>query len=225
MNLTGLVAVITGAGTGVGKATSELLASQGATVYLVGRRKYKLEEVTKNINETGGKAYAFQADITNIDEINQLKRFILVKENRVDILINNAGIGGKPTSVYEHSVDDWRYSIELNLNSAFYMTNAFLPILRKQKSGYVISLTSMMVNLNYEGFSAYSAAKSGLEILMKTLQEEERQNGIYVSIVDPGNVKSEQNQDGKERPERIAELIYDCIQFPDEKNANIIRLY
>ncbi|MFP7335639.1 SDR family oxidoreductase [Shouchella clausii] len=220
------VTIITGAGTGVGKATAKLLASKGVTVYLIGRRREKLEEVAKEIGGNGGRAYAYQADITKIEEVNNLKEYILSQESRIDIVINNAGVGGEPITVHDMTVKEWIESIELNLNSVFYITNAFLPKMREQKFGHVISLTSMMVNLNYEGFSAYASAKAGLEVFMKTLEVEEKKHGIHVSIIDPGNVRSEQNPNGKEDPINIARLIENCVLFPDEKkNGKIIKAY
>ncbi|NRG31503.1 SDR family NAD(P)-dependent oxidoreductase [Niallia circulans] len=220
------VSLVTGAGTGIGRATAIKLAAEGSFVVLVGRRLDKLEEVATQIHKSGGEALAISADVTNLEDVQNLRDQVLNLSGKIDIVVNNAGAAGAPMLVHDMTASEWDEMIKLNLYSAFYVTNAFLPKMREQQQGYVVSITSMMVNLYYEGFSGYSAAKSGLEVLMKTLAVEEAKHDIQVSVIDPGNVRSEQNPKGQQDPEIIADLVFKCVIEPDKQaSGDIVKAY
>lgn len=220
------VALVTGAGTGIGRATALKLAEEGSLVVLVGRRLEKLEEVAAHIRQSGGEALAISADVTRLEDVERLRDQVLGQTGKVDIVINNAGAAGVPVTVHDMTANVWDNMIKLNLSSAFYVTNAFLPVMREQHKGHVVSVTSMMVGLYYEGFSGYAAAKSGLEVLMKTLAAEEVKHGIQVSVIDPGNVRTEQNPMGQLEPEAIADLILRCVGASEQQaNGDIVKAY
>lgn len=201
------LAIVTGAGTGLGRATAIQLAAEGAEVVLVGRRREKLEEVAQIIAQSDGRSIVIPCDVTNPEEVRFLREQVLAHGGRVDVLVNNAGGTGAYSSIHDLTYPVWDSIIRLNLYSPFVVTNAFLPIMREQQYGRIISITSALANIAYENFGAYSAAKAGLEALMKTLAVEEAKHGILVNLFDPGNLKSEQNPHGADDPASVVDKI------------------
>jgi len=208
------IVVVTGAGTGLGKATAIRLAAEGAKVILVGRRKKKLEEVAKMIAQSNGHSVIIPADVTNPEEVQQLGEQVLFIGGRVDVLINNASGTGPYCSISDLSYSDWDAVTRLNLYSPFLVTNVVLPIMRKQQYGRIVSITSALANVAYEKFGAYSAAKAGLEALMKTVAIEEAENGILTNLFEPGNLRTEQNPHGANEPETVVSKIVALATLP-----------
>ncbi len=190
------VALVTGAGTGVGRAIAKTLAKQGYKVVLTGRRKEKLDEVAKEIDDTN--VIVIPADVSDEKSIQELReKLIQETEGTLDLLVNN--VGGVPAmgKIGEMSLEDWKKTMDLNLTTQFLVTQTFLPELRKSEKGKIISVTSGMANFFMEGFGAYSASKAAVEALMKTVAEEEKENGIEMHLFDPENVISEGNPQGE----------------------------
>ena len=190
------VALVTGAGTGVGRAIAKTLAKQGYKVVLTGRRKEKLDEVAKEIDDTH--VIVIPADVSDEKSIQELReKLIQETEGTLDLLVNN--VGGVPAmgKIGEMSLEDWKKTMDLNLTTQFLVTQTFLPELRKSEKGKIISVTSGMANFFMEGFGAYSASKAAVEALMKTVAEEEKENGIEMHLFDPENVISEGNPQGE----------------------------
>lgn len=201
------IALVTGAGTGLGRAIAITLAKEGFKVVLTGRRENKLREVEQEIEK--GRAIVCPADVTKEHSILELQKKLLEQTGgQLDVLVNN--VGGVPAmgSTEEISLDQWKLVMDTNLTSQFLVTKAFLPNLRKSKNGKVIAVTSGMAHFYMKGFGAYSASKAGLEALMKTIAEEEKEHGIEVHLFDPQNVVSEGNPQGEKDPmEVMGELI------------------
>ncbi|ASA23443.1 SDR family NAD(P)-dependent oxidoreductase [Paenibacillus donghaensis] len=208
------VALITGAGTGLGRATAIHLAAEGAEVVLVGRRRGKLEEVAQIIEQSNGRYVVIPTDVTNPEEVQRLREQVLTQLGRVDVLINNAGGTGTPTSIHDMTYTIWDSIIRLNLYSPFLVTNAILPVMREQHYGRIVSITSALSTFTYEGFGAYSAAKAGMDALMRMVALEEAKNGILVNMFDPGNLKSEQNPHGAEDPATVVDDIINLATLP-----------
>lgn len=218
------VAIVTGAGTGLGKATAIKLAEEGAKVILVGRRKDKLEEVAQNIEQSGGQSIVIPSDITSPEDVLNLRDQVLAQAGKVDVLINNAGGTGSHTTIHDMNFSTWDQTIRLNLYSPFLVTNAFLPIMREQQYGRIVSITSVMANLVYTGLGAYSAAKAGLEALMRTVAIEEAKYGIIVNMFDPGNMKTEQNPRGDKDPASVVDAIVSLASLPENgSSGEVIR--
>ncbi|WP_342422643.1 SDR family oxidoreductase [Paenibacillus sp. FSL E2-0178] len=213
-SLTDQVAVVTGAGTGLGRAAAIKLAEQGATVILVGRRQEKLQETASFIEESGGRAIVIPADVTIPEEVQHLRDQVIAQAGTADILINNAGGTGAPTHIHDLTFAAWDQTLQLNLYSPYLVTNAFLPIMREQQYGRIVSITSVMANLVYPGLGAYSAAKAGLEALMRTVAAEEAKHGIIVNLFDPGNLQTEQNPGGANDPATVVDAIIDLASLP-----------
>lgn len=222
--LTNRVVLVTGAGTGLGRETAIRLAAEGAEVVLTGRRKEKLQEVAKVIEQAGGRSIVYTVNVTNSEEVNRLRDQLMAQLVRVDVLINNVGGTGDYSTVHDMTVSLWDHTIRLNLYSAFFVTNAFLPIMRKQQYGRIISITSAMANYVYEGLGAYSVAKAGLEGLMRTVALEEEKHGILVNMFDPGNLKTEQNPYGEGDPATVVDGIVKLATLPEDGiNGQVIR--
>lgn len=222
--MTNQVALVTGAGTGLGRATAIQLATEGATVVLTGRRKEKLLEVAQIIEQAGGQSIVLPADLTNFEEVNGLREQLMSQVGRVDVLINNVGGTGDFSPVHDMTDSIFDRTIRLNLYSTFFVTNAFLPIMREQQYGRIVSITSAMANFEYEGLGAYSAAKAGLEALMRTVALEEKTHGILVNMFDPGNLKTEQNPYGEGDPATVVDGIVTLATLPaDGINGQVVR--
>lgn len=221
-NLDGKVALVTGAGTGLGRAIAKTLAEQGATVALNGRRKEKLEEVKREI---GKKALVFPADASDEQAAAQLISSLKEQTGgKLDILVNNAG--GVPVSskVSELSAEDWQKMLNVNATSQLVMTKASLPLLRESGNGKIISVTSGMVNYFMEGMGAYSATKAAAEALMKTVAVEEKDNNVQVTLFDPINVVSEGNPEGQYDAMDVAKAVGELAASPSmEKQGEIVK--
>jgi 3-oxoacyl-[acyl-carrier protein] reductase len=172
------VAVISGAGTGLGRAAAISFAKAGADVVLLGRRIEKLEETAQFVKSQSGKESCIvQTDVSDEAQVQAAIKATLEQFSRIDILLNNAAVL-EPGTVLDQSTDEWQAQISVNLTGPFLLTKAVLPIMRKHKYGRVINITSGLSQNGSGGFAAYSAAKAGLESLTRTVADEEYEHGI-----------------------------------------------
>jgi NADP-dependent 3-hydroxy acid dehydrogenase YdfG len=187
--LTGKVAWVTGAGSGIGQAAAVALAREGATVVLTGRRKEPLQETAAAIKKAGGKAEVKPADLMKAAAVGKIAKDIEKKYGRCDILVNNAGLNILERKWSQLSFAGAETVIDGNLSSAFYCSSAVLPMMRKRKDGVLIH-TSSMAGRNPSPLSgaAYSAAKHGVVAMSHTINMEECVNGIRSCVVCPGEV-------------------------------------
>jgi 3-oxoacyl-[acyl-carrier protein] reductase len=181
------VALVTGAGRGIGKAIAVALAQAGCRVVLSARTVAQLEAVQGEIHARGGQALAVPGDLTRDDDIARL-----VGESRrafgaVDILINNAGWGKKAT-VVRAQVEDWDQTFKTNLRAPMLLARLVLPEMIQQKSGAVINIGSVSGKSGEAGSSAYAASKFGMIGFTQSLYEEVREYGIKASVILPGFV-------------------------------------
>lgn len=211
--LDGKVAIVTGGGTGIGRGTALALASEGARVVVCGRRKGPLDDTVQTIWQQGGGALSVQADVSNEKEAGQVVQATLEAYGRVDILINNAGIGGGD-EIAQHSIEDWDQVMAINLRGPFLMARAVLPILRKQESGHIINISSESGLEYYSGDGAYGISKHALNAMGEFIQRENQELNIRVNTICPGMVVTEmsENSPGLDHskclfPEDIADLV------------------
>jgi NADP-dependent 3-hydroxy acid dehydrogenase YdfG len=188
-SLTGKVAWVTGAGSGIGQAAAVALAKEGATVVLTGRRKEPLEATAATIRKAGGKAEVKPGDLMKAASVQRIADGIAKRHGRLDILVNNAGLNIVERSWKQLSAAGAEMVIDGNLSSAFYCTSAVLPIMRKRKDGVLIHTSSVAGRQpSLLSGPAYSAAKHGVVAMSHTINQEECVNGIRSCVVLPGEV-------------------------------------
>ena len=186
-----LRAIVTGASSGIGKATAIAFAKSGMEVALVSRSKAKLEAVADEIEalQTQGKVKIYSLDLAQLDRIKQQISDICVDFGAIDILVNNAGMG-YTNSLYKTSLEDWQTVIDLNLTSVFQCIQGVLPQMRERKSGTIINVASIAAFNAFPDWGVYGVSKAALVALSKALSVEERGNGIRTVTVSPGSVNT-----------------------------------
>ena len=177
------VALVTGAGRGIGRAIAIALAKAGCTVYLTARTAPELISVQQEILAAKGEARVVQADLTRDDDLHSLVQAC----GPVDFLINNAG-WGKRASVVRSRVDDWDQTFRVNLRAPMILAKEFLPAMIEKGEGAVINIGSVSGKSGEANGAAYSASKFGLIGFTQSLYEEVREHGIKVAVILPGFV-------------------------------------
>ena len=186
-----LRAIVTGASSGIGKATAIAFAKSGIEVALVSRSKAKLQAVADEIEAlpTQGKVKIYSLDLARLDRVQKQISEICVDFGAIDILVNNAGMG-YTNSLYKTSLEDWQKVIDLNLTSVFRCIQGVLPQMRERKSGTIINVASIAAFNAFPDWGVYGVSKAALVALSKALSVEERVNGIRTVTVSPGSVNT-----------------------------------
>jgi NADP-dependent 3-hydroxy acid dehydrogenase YdfG len=187
--LAGKVALVSGAGSGIGRATAIRLAREGAAVALVGRTAERLAETRDAIGNAG--VEVFPADIGDAAAVDSLVAAVLARFSRIDIVINAAGINVRRRSLAEGSIEDFEKILQTNLRGAFLLSRAVLPTMRAQGGGTIVHVGSDS-GLRGNDFAgvAYTASKFGVRGLVEAMNAEERRNGIRVTAIFPGEVNT-----------------------------------
>ena len=186
-NLEGKVAIVTGAGRGIGKAISVSLAKAGCRIVLAARKREQIEAVQKEILSKGGDALGVPTDLTVDEDIQRLVEESQAQWGAVDILINNAG-WGKRAPVVGASLTDWDQTFRLNLRAPMVLAKALLPNMIAKREGAVINIGSVSGKTGEANGAAYSASKFGLIGFTQSLYEEVREHSIKVAVILPGFV-------------------------------------
>jgi 3-oxoacyl-[acyl-carrier protein] reductase len=185
MRLENKVAIITGAGSGIGRETALLFAKEGAKVAITGRTAEKLEEVCNEINENGGKAIFKIGDVSKREDMDDVVNMAMNEFGKIDILINNAGVN-KDALVTKMTKEQWNGVIEVDLSGAFNCIQAVVDVMIKQGSGVILIASSISGIYGNIGQVNYASAKAGLIGLTKTLAKELGRKGVRVNAVAPG---------------------------------------
>lgn len=188
-NLTGKIALVTGASQGIGRACALELAKAGATVALAARNTDKLEAVAAEIAAAGGIAKAFALDVSSEDSIKTAAKAVLAEFGAVHILVNNAGIT-KDGLALRMKLADFDDVLRTNLTGAFLLTQAVISSMMKARWGRVINITSVVGETGAAGQANYAASKAGLIGLTKSLAREFASRGITVNAVAPGFIQT-----------------------------------
>jgi len=211
--LEGQVAVVTGAGRGIGAAIARKLGTMGAAVLVSGRTPAPLDQTVRTIVEAGHRAEAVTCDVTAQQSVNALAEQVEKKFGRVDILVNNAGIGGFSTPLHQLPVEDWDRILNTNLRGVFYMIHALAPLMIKGKSGHIINISSLAGKNALPNGAAYAASKWGLNGLSYSVAEELRSHNIRVAVICPGSTNTELSpHEGKSasrmlQPDDVAHIV------------------
>ncbi|SHE87645.1 acetoacetyl-CoA reductase/3-oxoacyl-[acyl-carrier protein] reductase [Seinonella peptonophila] len=186
------VVLITGGSRGIGKATAKKFANEGADVFITYvQNKDKAQQTIHEIQEAGGRCQALQMDLLDQTSINQAVKELKEVRNRLDVLVNNAGIGGNDASIENSIRDTWFSMIDLNLKGTYLITKAILPIMKQNKWGRIIHISSSLASDGQANGTAYTASKAALHGFSKSLSLELAADGIYSNIVMPGLTQSE----------------------------------
>ncbi len=189
--LAGQVAVITGAGRGIGAAIAQKLSSLGATAVLCGRTRAPLEASAEAIAGAGGKAEVVACDVTSLPSIEAAAERVEASFGRVDILVNNAGVGGFGSPLHQLPPESWEQILNTNLRGVFYTTRAFAPMMIRARSGHIINISSLAGKNALPNGAAYAASKWGLNGLSYSMAEELRGHNIRVAVVCPGSTNTD----------------------------------
>ena len=182
-------AVVTGAGSGVGQAVALALVKQGWRVVVVGRRAESLRETVELAGADKDTLFACPCDIGNSDAVAQLGRDVLAKFGNVEAVVNAAGTNAPKRALEVLSLEDYRAMMDTNLNGAYYITQAFLPAMRAQKSGTIVHIVSDAgKQASPKAGPAYVMSKFGLAGLTQSINAEERGNGVRACAIFPGDI-------------------------------------
>ncbi len=190
MELKGKVALITGAASGIGESTALLFAAEGARVFLTDIDVEKGEKLEKKIKEDGGDAVFFKADTSKPEDSEKSVTGVVKKFGKLDIAVNNAGIGGPQHPVGEYPIEGWDKVIAINFSGVFYGMRYQIPAMLKNGSGSIINVASILGNVGFANSAAYVAAKHGVVGLTKSAALEYSAKGIRVNSVGPAFIKT-----------------------------------
>jgi 3-oxoacyl-[acyl-carrier protein] reductase len=185
------VAVITGAGRGIGAAIAHELSNLGAATVLCGRTRSALESTAQAIAKSGGRADVVVCDVTNLQSVENAARHVESSFGRLDIMVNNAGIGGFGGPLHQLPPGSWDEILNTNLRSVYYTTRAFAPMMIRARSGHIINISSLAGKNALPNGAAYAASKWGLNGLSYSLAEELRSHNIRVAVICPGSTNTE----------------------------------
>ena len=208
IKLDGKRALVTGASSGIGEAVARALAAAGAKVAVHYRTHPEpAEALVASIKAAGGEAMALQGDVAKPDDVARVFQQLDAKWGGIDILINNAGIDGRRTLGWDIEVNAWRQVIEVNLFGAFYCAREALKRMVPQKSGVILSTSSVHEEIAWSGYSAYTTSKAGLSMLTKTLAQEAAPFGVRVLALAPGAIKTPINRSVWSDPKGLKDLL------------------
>jgi NAD(P)-dependent dehydrogenase (short-subunit alcohol dehydrogenase family) len=194
MRLADAVAVITGGGTGIGRAVAELFGREGARIVVSGRRRAPLDRTVAAIKEHGGHAVAVTGDVTSATEVRALTEAAVARFGKIDILVSNAGAVVSRTTVAECADADWTGTLDVNLRGAFLCAKHMLPELIRTR-GNIVQIASVFALLGMANSAAYTAAKGGLVSLTRAMAMDLGPQGVRVNAVCPAYVETDMNRE------------------------------
>ena len=236
--LDGKVAVVTGASSGIGEATAEALAAEGATVVVAARREDRLADLTKRIEDNGGRVLAAACDVTDEAQAHGLIRRAEEEFGRVDILVNNAGVM-LLSAVGKGLSDQWRNMFGVNVLGLLYATDAAIGTMKRQGGGHLVNVSSVAGRkVTRDSSGVYAGTKHAVGAISEGLRQELLEDNIRVTIVEPGAVATEltdhiTDEDAREslggllnleilRAEDIANAIVYAVTQPERVSVNEI---
>ncbi|SEQ53066.1 3-ketoacyl-ACP reductase [Piscibacillus halophilus] len=214
-NIKGKIAYVTGAGSGIGRATARELAKEGVHVGLIARTESKLQKIAEELKAHGVNVEFVAVDISNMDAVNEAIDQLRERLGKADILINNAGVGSKGDLV-DTDPTEWKKPFEVNVFGTYYVTRAVLPDLIEKNKGDIINISSSNGLKATAGSSAYSASKFAVQGMSEALMQEVRRYNIRVFTMNPslvatelvfGDQLEEKNEDKYMQPEDLAEFM------------------
>jgi len=199
------VALVTGGGSGIGRSTARMLAAEGARVVVTGRRRQALADVVAEIEQAGGQAWAYPADLMQRAQLQRLVSWVKAEVGPVDILVNNAGLASRVRNLRWVEQDDWDATIAVNLNAVYVLIQAVLPDMLAAGGGTIVTVSSLAaIRPNLLGGAPYGAAKAAVTNLMGFVHSTYRNDNIRATTILPGEVNTP-IMDTRVRPPTAAE--------------------
>jgi len=189
--LSGQVAVVTGAGRGIGAAIAASLARLGARTVLCGRSREPLEATAAAIQNSGGQSAVMECDVADLRQVEGLAQRVERTFSKIDILVNNAGFGGFGGPLHQLPPDVWDRVHNTNLRGVYYCIRSFVPLMMRNRGGHIINISSLAGKNPLPNGAAYAASKWGLNGLSYSVAEELRVHNIRVSVICPGSTHTE----------------------------------
>jgi len=217
LNLKNKVAVVTGGGNGIGRAAALKFAEEGAFPVICDIEMDSAEKVVKEIREKGGSAYAYHVDVTEPDQIDVMVKAVITKLGRIDVLVNNAGIG-LSNPVWDLPEEEWDRVVDISLKGTFLCSKAIVKHMMARKSGKIVNISSTdRIHCFIEGISSvhYTSAKAGITGFTRQMALEVAEYGINVNCVAPGHTKVERYLD------RVKSAGMNWEDFEDEMFSKI----
>jgi NAD(P)-dependent dehydrogenase (short-subunit alcohol dehydrogenase family) len=205
MRLKGKIAIVTGAGSGLGRAIASRFGLEGATVIVNGRRQAPIDDVTATIVGAGGRALAVAGDVTKTADVKRLIATAVDTYGQLDVLVNNAGIMASRTTVVDSTEEDFQRTLEGNLTSVFRMCKYAMPELIRSR-GNIVNIASMAGLRGSPSRAAYGASKGGVVILTKGMAVDYASQGVRVNAICPAFVETEINRDYLAELRRTGEI-------------------
>jgi len=212
-SMTGMVAIVTGGSRGIGYAIAETLGHMGATVVIAATNAERLDHAVRELSRQGLACEGFVCDVADLNSVSKLGEHVRNRCGRVDVLVNNAGVGEKASLLHELDPMTWDKIFNTNVRGAYYMMRALVPLMMESGGGHVINISSLAGKNPLPRGAAYSASKWALNGLSYSAAEELRAHNIRVSVVCPGSVDTEfsphsgKSPDEMLRPEDVAHVV------------------
>ena len=206
MRLTDKVALITGGGRGIGKAIALAYAREEAKIAICARTAVEIDQTLNEIRDIKAEAAGWPCDVSSEEPVKNVVANVLRQFDKIDVLVNNAGVMTRPAPITELEVKKWDYTIAVNLRGLFLVTQAVLPIMMKRTNGSIINLSSVIGRCAYANFAAYATSKWGVEGFTQTLAVETRSYNIRANTVEPGVVATKLTGYSGSKPESVTDV-------------------
>jgi 3-oxoacyl-[acyl-carrier protein] reductase len=230
--ISGKVAIVTGGTRGIGRAITQRLLQEGASVAICGRTRESVDRALQTVEPAGGELFGEAADLTKVDDVARLFQAVDARFGGLDILVNNAGLGVF-RKVADMTPEDWHRNIDLNLSGAFYCSREALARFRTRGSGFIVNISSLAGKNAFSTGAGYNASKFGLNGFTEALMLDHRHDNVRVSSIMPGSVDTEFSGSPTKRtgdtswmmaPEDVAEVVALVLRMPSRTMVTSIEM-